>query len=224
MVETIEIETQPNPKMAVIWLHGLGASGHDFEPVVPYLGIPPRYPVRFVFPHAPVRAVTINMGMQMRAWYDIENPVIGQGKEDRQGIEESAEIVRELIKREEERAISSEKIILAGFSQGGVVALYSGLRHHQPLAGIMALSTYLPLPDTTKDEANSINANIPILYCHGTLDPVINVHLAEKSKDILKNLGYRVQWNPYDIVHSVSPEEIKDIGEWLTKRFKEMNG
>ena len=223
MVETIEVQTQPNPQLSVIWLHGLGASGHDFEPVVPYLAIPPQYSVRYIFPHAPMRAVTINMGMRMRAWYDIADPAIGHGTEDRDGIEESAEIVRNLIRREQTRGLSSGQIVLAGFSQGGAIALYAGIRHHEPLAGIMALSTYLPLADTTENEANPVNSEIPILYCHGTLDPVISVSVAIRSKELLEKLGYDIEWKTYEIQHSVSPEEISDIGQWLTERCRNVS-
>lgn len=220
MVETIEVQTQPNPQLSVIWLHGLGASGHDFEPIVPYLAIPPQYSVRYIFPHAPMRAVTINTGMRMRAWYDIVNPAIGYGTEDREGIEESAEIVRDLIRREQSRGLSSSQIVLAGFSQGGAIALYAGIRHHEPLAGIMALSTYLPLADTTENEANPVNSEIPILYCQGTYDMVITVSVAIQSKELLEKLGYVVEWKTYTIDHSVSPEEITDIGQWLTERCR----
>ena len=218
MLETLEVNPKQQPRMSVIWLHGLGADGHDFEGVVPYLDIPESCPVRFIFPHAPHRAVTINMGMRMRAWYDILNPAIGSPVEDETGIKESAVLVTELIKRENERGIETAQIVLAGFSQGGAIALYLGLRYTEQLAGIMALSTYLPLQESTPSQLAEANRNTPILYLHGLMDPVIPITTAEQSRQVLHDAGYDVDARDYPIPHSVSPEEIAVIGKWLTAR------
>lgn len=218
VLETLEINPKQEPKLSVIWLHGLGADGHDFEGIVPFLGIPPSCPIRFIFPHAPYRSVTINMGMRMRAWYDILNPAIGSPIEDQAGIEQSAALVTELITRENERGIETRHIVLAGFSQGGAIALYLGLRYAEPLAGILALSTYLPLQSTTRSQLTEANRNTPILYLHGLLDPVIPIATAEQSRQHLLDCGYHVESKDYPIPHSVSEEEITVIGEWLTAR------
>lgn len=225
MVERIEVSPAADPVATVIWLHGLGADGHDFEPIVPHLKIPAKIPVRFVFPHAPVMPVTINMGMRMRAWYDITNPVIGMPAEDRVGIEAAAQIVRDLILEQNNSGIATSRIILAGFSQGGAIALFAGLRHHEQLAGIMALSSYLPLAATTEVERNLVNQDTPIFFGHGMIDPVISIQVAEQSSRLLNKLQYEVDWHTYAMMaHSVSPEEIEDIGNWLTKRLDQMNG
>ncbi len=220
MLDTVQIDPIGTPQLSVIWMHGLGADGHDFESVVPLLGIPSEYRIRFVFPHAPHRSVTINMGMRMRAWYDILNPVLGSPVEDVEGINESCDQVSELIRHENEQGICTDRIVLAGFSQGGAIALYLGLRYAEELAGIMALSTYLPKIDATQTEASAANKDTPILYLHGSLDPLIAVGTAERSRRVLSDLGYRVQSKNYPIPHSVSPEEIDDIGIWLTERCK----
>ena len=217
VIESIEVSPESDPHLSVIWLHGLGADGHDFEPVVPYLCIPGNCSVRFVFPHAPIRPVTINGGMRMRAWYDLANSAVGEGVEDRAGMDNSMEIVRELIRRENHSGIETNRIVLAGFSQGGAIALYAGLRHPEPLAGILAISTYLPLADTTQQERHTANNSVSILYLHGTQDPVIPFASAERSRRRLLELGYRVEWRSYMIPHSVSQEEISDIGLWLTR-------
>ena len=218
VLETLEINPNQEPRLSVIWLHGLGADGHDFEGVVPYLGIPGSCPVRFIFPHAPHRSVTINMGMRMRAWYDILNPVLGAPVEDQTGIEESAELVAELIRRENERGLKTAQIVLAGFSQGGAIALHLGLRYAERLAGIMALSTYLPLQESMHSQLAEANRNTPILYLHGLLDPVIPIATAERSRQFLLNAGYDIDSRDFPIPHSVSPEEIAVIGNWLTAR------
>ncbi len=218
MLETVIVEPAQAPRLSVIWLHGLGADGHDFEGVVPMLGIPHSCPIRFVFPHAMHRSVTINMGMRMRAWYDVLNPVLGSPEEDRQGIEESAALVAELIASENEQGVESERIVLAGFSQGGAIALHAGLRHADRLAGILALSTYLPLWHTVEDEASLANQGTPILYLHGLYDPLITIATAERSRQKLVSLGYQLEAKDYPIPHSVSAEEINDIGQWLIAR------
>ena len=213
--EAIEIETGAAPNAAVIWLHGLGADGNDFEPVVPELRLPPRPSVRFVFPHAPVRPVTINMGMPMRAWYDILQ--LGGGKEDDAGIRASQALVGGLIEREKTRGVQAHRIVLAGFSQGGAVALQTGLRHPERLGGILALSTYLPLADTLAAERNAANRDLPVFMAHGTLDPMIPIARARASRAALEALGYAVEWQEYAMPHAVCGEEIADIAAWLVR-------
>jgi len=212
LLETIDIETGREPRAAVIWLHGLGADGHDFEPIVPELGMPAAAPgVRFVFPHAPLQPVTINGGAVMRAWYD----VTGDGRQDAAGIRSSQARVEALIARERARGVAARSIVLAGFSQGGAIALQTALRHPERLAGILALSTYLPLPDTVANEAQPANRDVPIFMSHGTMDPVIPLSWATRSRDHLVALGYAVEWREYQMPHSVCAEEIADIGAWL---------
>ena len=212
MLDAIEITTGPKPRLAVLWLHGLGADGHDFEPIVPELGL--GVPVRFVFPHAPVRPVTINGGMAMRAWYDI----LGfdrRAREDAAGIRASAAAVTELVDREIERGMSSDRIVLAGFSQGGAIALHTALREPRPLGGVLALSTYLPLAATLASERSAVNARLPLFMAHGTDDGVLPLQLAETSRAALEALGYAVEWHAYPMAHSVCLEEVGAIGAWL---------
>ncbi|HEY9183282.1 MAG TPA: alpha/beta fold hydrolase [Gammaproteobacteria bacterium] len=219
LLETIDIETSPDPELAVIWLHGLGADGHDFEPIVPALGL--RMPVRFVFPHAPVRQVTINGGMPMRAWYD----VFGWGRnvpEDSAGIRASAAAVTRLIDREVDRAIPSERIVLAGFSQGGAIALHTALREPRRLAGVLALSTYLPLAGSLAAERTQANAAVPIFMAHGTDDALLPLALAETSRRALEAQGYAVDWHVYPMAHTVSMEEVAAIGAWLATLAKSL--
>jgi phospholipase/carboxylesterase len=211
-MEAIEIETGPQPQAAVIWLHGLGADGHDFEPIVPELELP--RPVRFVFPHAPVRPVTINNGMRMRAWYDIFQ--FGDGPEDEAGIRASEGLLKELVAVEKKRGVPSDKIVLAGFSQGGAIVLQTGLRYPERLAGIMALSTYLPLQEKI-GEANSANRDVPIFMAHGAYDDIIPLARAQQSKDLLVKAGYPVEWRTYPMPHSVCPEELGHISAFLAK-------
>ena len=213
LLETIEIETGPTPRAAIIWLHGLGADGHDFEPIVPELSLPPATAVRFVFPHAPVQAVTINGGARMRAWYDIGH----DGRQDAAGIRASQSRVEALIARERGRGVAAHRIVLAGFSQGGAIALQTGLRHPDPLAGVLALSTYLPLADTLEKEASAAARDVPIFMAHGVEDPLIPLARAAQSRDRLSALGYRVEWHEYPMPHSVCAEEIRDIGVWLQR-------
>lgn len=216
MDQPIEIETGTNPHGSVIWLHGLGADGHDFERIVPELGLPNDMPLRFIFPHAPERPITINGGMVMRGWYDIVDLDNLDNRADPAGVIESASIVTSLIENEvNQHGIKESNIVLAGFSQGGVIALHTGLRHPKRLAGIMALSTYLTLADSLKTEATDANRDIPIFMAHGTHDPVIPVALAEKSRDVLIELGWQPQWESYPMPHAVHPEEITSIGRWL---------
>ena len=212
LLETLEIETGASPRAAVIWLHGLGADGHDFEPIVPELGLPAALALRFVFPHAPHQAVTINGGAVMRAWYDIT----GDGRQDAAGIRASQTRVEALIARERARGIAARSIVLAGFSQGGAVALQTGLRHPERLAGILALSAYLPLPDTLAHEASEANRGVPIFMGHGTEDPLIPLSWATRSREHLVALGYAIEWREYQMPHSVCAEEIEDVGRWLS--------
>jgi phospholipase/carboxylesterase len=214
-LERIEIETGPRPGAAVIWLHGLGADGHDFEPIVPELGLPASKPVRFIFPHAPIRPVTINMGMRMRAWYDILQ--LGGGPEDEAGIRASQVLLEELISAEKKKGLPASKIILAGFSQGGAIVLQTALRHPERLAGVMALSTYLPLFGFLEKEKHSANAGVPIFMAHGSYDNMIPMDRAERSREALEALGYKVEWHDYPMPHSVCPEEIRDIAEFLIR-------
>jgi phospholipase/carboxylesterase len=214
-LETIEIETGPKPIAAVIWLHGLGADGHDFEPIVPELGLPASKPVRFLFPNAPQRPVTINMGMRMRAWYDILQ--LGGGAEDEAGIRESQAQIEGLISREVERGIPHGKIVLAGFSQGGAVALNTALRQRERLAGVMALSSYLPLSGTLEEERAVANSDLPIFMAHGQYDNMIPLARAARSRDMLQALGYAVEWHEYPMQHSVCPEEIAHIAAFLLR-------
>jgi len=212
-MEAVEIETGSPPQAAILWLHGLGADGHDFEPIVPELRL--AKPVRFVFPHAPVRPVTINQGMRMRAWYDIFQ--FGGGREDDKGIRESQALIEKMIAEEVKRGIPESKIVLAGFSQGGAIVLQTALRHPKRLAGVMALSTYLPLAATLTAERNAANAQTPIFMAHGQYDDIIPVQRAVQSRDFLEKSGYRVEWHEYPMPHSVCGEEVQDISAWLTK-------
>lgn len=214
----VERQTGAQPEWAVIWLHGLGADGHDFEPIVPELVRPDWPALRFVFPHAPVQAVTINNGMAMRAWYDIAS-FDPNAPQDDAGIRASVARVEALIARENARGIASERIVLAGFSQGGAVVLAAGLRHAQPLAGIVALSTYLPLVPSLADEASAANREIPIFMAHGSQDPVVVPARGEASRDVLEALGYRVQWQRYPMQHAVCAAEINDLAAWFQARF-----
>jgi phospholipase/carboxylesterase len=214
-LETIEIETAPAPDAAVIWLHGLGADGYDFEPVVPELRLPTRMRVRFVFPHAPVRPVTLNMGMPMRAWYDILQ--LGGGAEDAAGIHASQAQVEGLVEHELGRGVSARRVVLAGFSQGGAIALQTGLRYQVRLGGILALSTYLPLAATLAAERSPANRDLPVFMAHGTLDPMINIARARESRVALAALGYAIEWREYAMPHSVCAEEISDIAAWLLR-------
>jgi phospholipase/carboxylesterase len=217
-LQTVELETAPNPKYAIIWLHGLGADGNDFKPIVPELVDRAWPPLRFVFPHAPVRPVTINGGMRMRAWYDILGAQIA-AQQDVAGIRDSIASLEELIAREGERGIPSERVILAGFSQGGAIVLAGGVRHATKLAGIIALSTYLPLDGFTAAEKSAANAGLPVFMGHGSYDQVVPERLGELSRDALTKLGYGVEWHSYPMAHQVSPPEIADLRAWIGKRL-----
>jgi phospholipase/carboxylesterase len=214
-LEAIEIETGAAPTAAVLWLHGLGADGTDFVPVVDALDLPDRA-IRFVFPHAPMRPVTINQGYVMRAWYDVLSMDFGR-RADERGVRESQGLIEAMIEREVDRGIAASGIVLAGFSQGGAIALHTGLRHAARLAGIMALSCYVPLAESLDAERSAANRDVPVFMAHGTHDPVIPVSLARESRDLLGRLGYDVAWHEYPMEHSVSPEEVEAIGAWLRR-------
>ena len=218
MLETITVANGDSPaQYSIIWLHGLGADGNDFVPIVRELDLPPTLRLRFVFPHAPVRPVTINNGVRMRAWYDITG--LGPGaRQDDAGIRDSTAAVEELMAAEFAQGIAPERLILAGFSQGGAIAQHLALRHPQRLAGLMALSTYLPLAETLAAQAAPANADIPIFQCHGSYDPMIPLPLATASRDILQEAGYPVTWRQYPMQHEVCREQINDIREWLLAR------
>jgi phospholipase/carboxylesterase len=215
ILETVEIATGAAPRLAIIWLHGLGADGHDFEPIVPEFELP--FAARFVFPHAPVRPIAVNGGAAMRGWYDI----FGWGhnvRQDDAGIRDSAAAVTRLIDREIDRGIPAERIVLAGFSQGGAIALHLGLREPRRLAGILALSTYLPLAETLVAEKSVANAAVPVFMAHGTADPILPLAMAELSRRELEAAGYAVDWHVYSMPHSVCMPEIADISTWLVAR------
>ena len=222
LLETIEIETGRNPSASVIWMHGLGADGNDFVPVVNELGLDGAPAIRFVFPHAPMRAVTINNGFVMRAWYDVSfGDLEGKARRpDAVGIHESQALITALVEREAGRGIESGRIVLAGFSQGGAIALQTGLRHPEKLAGVMALSTYLPLADSLPLEAAPANKATPIFMAHGLFDPVVPLVMGAGSMTYLSGLGYGVEWRQYPMQHSVCADEIRDIGAWLRKVLK----
>ena len=212
----VVLEPARPAEAAVIWLHGLGADGHDFVPIVPELGLPDDLPIRFTFPHAPVRPVAINGGMEMRAWYDISNDM---RRQDAAGIGESARVVQGYIDRERAAGIPADRIVLAGFSQGGAMTLHVGVRQQQALAGLLALSTYLPLPDAWAKEAVPARKDTPILMCHGTQDSVLPLQLGTWSRDLLKQGHFDVTWKEYPMAHQVCAEEIMDIAAWLRERL-----
>ena len=210
-LEAIEIETAPAPKASIIWMHGLGADGGDFAPLAGEIELPVA--TRYIFPHAPMMPVTINGGYVMRAWYDISDAAIR--REDEAGVRASQELVEGLLAREKTRGVPAERIVLAGFSQGGAIALQTGLRHAERLAGIMALSTYLPLADTLAAEAHAANRATPIFMAHGSADPMIALARAQASRKQLQQLGYALEWHEYRMEHAVCPQEIDDIRTWL---------
>jgi phospholipase/carboxylesterase len=220
--DQVVLEPSTPADAAVIWLHGLGADGFDFVPIVNELRLPPTLAVRFIFPHARPRPVTINNGFVMRAWYDITS--LGPDRvEDEAGIRESAAVVKGYIEREAARGIASERIVVAGFSQGGAIAFQAALRYPQRLAGVMALSTYLPLRQTLAVEASPANRDVPILMCHGSRDQVLPMTLGTASRDLLQSLGYTIEWRSYAMEHSVCMEEVLDISKWLQARLTPRN-
>lgn len=217
VLPAVEVVAGDNPDAAVIWLHGLGADGHDFEPIVPELHLN-EHAIRFVFPHAPYQAVSVNGGMVMRAWYDIYS--LGSIlREDERGIHRTAKAIENLIQREHKRGIACERIVLAGFSQGGAMALHVGLRYPEKLGGIVGLSTYLPLHTRVIAERSPANEATPIFMAHGNHDPVVDFSFGVKSRDLLSVLGYAVEWHEYPMPHAVCPQEIADIRQWLLARL-----
>jgi len=217
--ENVVLEPATTADAAVIWLHGLGADGYDFVPIVDELRLPPTLAVRFIFPHARPRPVTINNGFVMRAWYDITG--LGPDrKEDDAGIRESAGVVNGYIEQQNARGVATERIVIAGFSQGGAIALQASLRYPERLGGVMALSTYLPLRESVAAVASRANEDLPILMCHGLRDPMIAAAIGKASRDQLVSLGYTVEWQSYPMEHQVCMEEVHDISRWLQARLE----
>jgi len=214
-LQAIEIETRPNPSHSVIWMHGLGADGSDFVPIVRELKLPPLG-IRFIFPHAPMRPVTINGGFVMRAWYDIVVQDLVR-QEDERGIRDSQELVGQLIEKEIGRGIPTNRIVLAGFSQGGVITLQAGLRYSKRLAGLLALSCYLPLAATLEKERSAANQDVPLFIGHGTTDDIVPLKRGTDARDALAKLGYKPEFHQYPMPHSVHPDEIADIGAWFQR-------
>ena len=219
LLETVEHATGPDPRWAVVWLHGLGADGHDFAPIVPEL-VQRGWPaIRFVFPHAPVRPVTINNGMRMRAWYDIRDlgfeGTVGD-RADAAGVEASVAQVDALLVREHDRGIPASRVLLAGFSQGGAIALSAALRRTEPLAGVVGLSTYLPLAGAGASEGAAAQ---PVFMAHGTQDPVVPFAAGQRSAERLRGMGFDVEWHAYPMQHQVCAEQVRDLGQWLGRRF-----
>ncbi len=224
LLSTIEIETSPNPRFSVIWLHGLGADGSDFEPVVPELGLDESCATRFIFPHAPMMPVTCNGGYVMRAWYDIISLSTDSRQIDDAGIVASRAAIRRLIEREVARGVPAERIFIAGFSQGGAVAYATALTHPEKLGGVIALSTYIPNADWLAAEASEANCSTPIFAAHGTHDDVVAPVLGVAARDFLSGRGYAVEWHDYVMPHSVCLEEVEDIGRWLRRVMAALDG
>ena len=214
--ETVEVETAASPDASVIWLHGLGADGHDFEPIIPELRLPESLRLRFVFPHAPVRPVTLNGGMAMRAWYDIYS-LDRDGPVDEAGINDSTAILETLITREEDRGIDSERIVVAGFSQGGVIAINTVLKSQRKLAGLIALSTWMALRSAA--DGDIFDTSLPVFMAHGQFDPVIPLQFGKTSAERLVAAGFEVAWYDYPMAHGVCPQEIADLSNWLLSVF-----
>lgn len=219
LLDCIEITTAEQCEYTVIWLHGLGASGHDFEPIVPELQLLQRPGVRFLFPHAPVRPITVNGGAAMRGWYDINSLDFGSREQDIKGIQESAQQVASLIDNEINKGIAASNIILAGFSQGGAIALYAGLTGEHTLGGILALSTYLPIQEHTLAALKQESSSTPIFMAHGLQDDVIHIQHAEQSRQLLEQHQLPLEWHTYSIPHSISADEVSDISNWMKLQF-----
>lgn len=217
-LDSIIIETQPEPDAAIIWLHGLGADGNDFVPIVEQLHLPSHLAIRFIFPHAPIRPITINQGYQMPGWYDISSLSIVD-EEDEAGIRESSAILNELCQEQEASGISSNRIIVAGFSQGGAIALHCGCRYPRPLGGIMALSTYLAIPASLDDEISDHISEVPVFMAHGRQDDVVNYEYGKQGMEQLEAHDIEIQWSEYDMGHAVCLEEIQHISQWLAQQL-----
>jgi phospholipase/carboxylesterase len=216
VLETVEIQTGRNPKGTVIWLHGLGADAHDFEPIVPQLVGSDERPLRFIFPNAPVQPITVNGGMSMRAWYDII-AFDRRSPQDESGVRASDAAIGELIRRENERGITSDHIVVGGFSQGGAISLFTGPRYPQKLAGIMGLSCYMLLEDSLPAERTAVNYQTPLFLAHGNQDPVVDIRRGTEARQLLEAGGYPVEWHAYAMPHSVCPQEVVDIAGWLRR-------
>ena len=219
LLDGIELQTGDTPRFAVIWIHGLGADGSDFVPVVPHLGLDDAPSIRFVFPNAPQIPVSCNGGYVMPAWYDIISLAPNAREVDAAGVRRSREAIRRLIERENQRGVPGERIFVAGFSQGGAIAYSTALTHPQRLAGIVALSTYIPTPALLEAEATAVNAGLPIFAAHGNEDDVVSPELGTRARDLVQSLGHAVEWREYPMPHSVCIEEIIDIGAWLRQRM-----
>jgi phospholipase/carboxylesterase len=218
-LETIQLDTGPDPRVSIIWLHGLGADGNDFVPIVHELDLTGCPAIRFIFPHAPMMPVTINNGYVMRAWYDILGVDL-VNREDEGGLRTSQAMIEQLIEQEKARGVPAHRIVLAGFSQGCAMTLHTGLRYPEKLAGLLGLSGYLPLHTVIADERHDANKDTPIFLAHGRSDPIVPIHRAENSRDILKGLGYDIEWHEYLMPHSVCQEEVADISAWLKRMLK----
>ncbi|MFT4647158.1 MAG: phospholipase/carboxylesterase [Glaciecola sp.] len=218
LLECVVLEPKTDATASVIWMHGLGASGHDFPPVVPELGLPKDHGIRFLFPHAPAIPVTVNGGMVMPAWYDILAMDFDR-QVDEDGVRRSAEHIQALVEREIESGIAPGRIVLAGFSQGGAIALHLGLRYPQALAGVILLSTYMACDGDLDQERSQANAEVPIFQAHGTQDPMVLLGMGEAARDRMLGLGYKVEWHTYPMQHNVVQEEITAIGAWLGQRL-----
>lgn len=219
-LESVIINSGENPNHTIIWLHGLGADGHDFEPVVPELKLPPSLPVKFIFPHAPVRPITLNAGMAMRGWYDLKSLELDRSKQDPDGVRESSDQILELIQTEIEHGTPAENIILAGFSQGGAIALFTALTGPIKLAGVMGLSTYLPLVPEDLMSIKSDYRSLPIFMGHGDFDDIVQIKYAEMSRDLMKSQGFNPEWHTYGVAHGITPQEIQDISSWIQTVFQ----
>jgi len=216
LLEAIQIETGPNPTASVIWMHGLGADGGDFVPIVREMNLSGCPPIRFIFPHAPMMPVTINNGYVMPAWYDLLGVDL-VSRQDEAGLRKSQTSIEQLIAQEKSRGIASDRIVIAGFSQGCAMTLQVGLRQPEKLAGLLCLSGYVPLQTTVTTERQHANQDTPIFMAHGRADPIVPIDRAEKSRDFLTSLGYTVEWHEYAMQHSVCPEEVDDMGKWFRK-------
>ena len=219
LLDCIEVNPSGRPAASIIWLHGLGADGHDFEEIVPELGLPDSLPVRFVFPHAPERAITINAGMVMRAWFDIFDLNLNANSVDKEQFLESVEMLEDLIENELRTGLASDRVVLAGFSQGGAIALHTGLHFQKRLAGILAMSMHLPRIGDHSTALSAVNQEVPIMMAHGQMDPVIPLASAIETRQELTRLGYAVSWHEYPILHSVCTEEVADIRAWFMGVF-----
>lgn len=224
MPESIEVGGGDKPVGTVIWLHGLGADGHDFEPIVPELKLDGQTDLRFVFPHAPIRPVTINGGVPMRAWYDVIS-LERSGPQDEAGIRDSAASLEKLIEREHDRGLPYNHIVVAGFSQGGAIAMHTAMRFPERLGGLLALSTWMPLESTIRDEVvqsvTSQPRDLPVLMAHGSFDPMLPIAAGKHARDIMQEAGFDVQWHDYPMAHAVCADEIGEIRQWLLKIFSD---